>query len=147
MTTIKRSAIVNHSPEVLYRLVNQVDQYPQFLPWCKEAVIYSQSDQAMEASMTLSKGPVEIKLRTQNNLIENQRIEMTLVEGPLKSLTGIWTFKALDSQSTLIELHMDFETPNSLLGMGLRKTLEKIGNKMIDAFCQRADDIKDQHDD
>ena len=59
MTTISRSALMPYSAQIMYELVNNVAEYPEFLPWCADARILSQSDTLMEASILMQKTGVK----------------------------------------------------------------------------------------
>ncbi|WP_338327706.1 SRPBCC family protein, partial [Rosenbergiella nectarea] len=87
-----RSALVPFSADNMYRLVNDVDSYPQFLPGCTGSKILEQSEQQMTASMDVSKAGISKTFVTRNTLTQSHHIAMQLVDGPFRKLSGGWTF-------------------------------------------------------
>jgi len=150
VTTINRSALVPFSAEKMYNLVNDVDKYPEFLPWCSDAKILEQSDNSMKASVTISGGGISKTFTTKNTLTPSTQIVMEHLEGPFKSLKGTWDFKPLSEEGCRIELVMTFELETGVKAMLFGVVFNKIADKLVDAFTQRARDLFDQetqHDD
>ncbi len=141
MKKISRSALLPYSAEQMYQLVNDVSQYPEFLPWCGGAEILQQGETFMEASVTIAKAGIEQKFVTRNHLVPNQRIEMQLVDGPFKALMGEWEFKVLDEDACKVMLDIHFEMKSGLLNMAVGKVFEQIASTLVDAFCQRAREV------
>src|SRR3569833_4179580 len=102
MPVINRSSLVPYSPAEMYSLVNDVDAYPQFLPWCKSALVLSRNDDEVRASLALARGGFEKSFTTCNRLQKNKMIEMRLVEGPFRRLEGYWRFAPLGEQACLV---------------------------------------------
>ncbi len=141
MAQISRSALVPFSAEKMYQLVNDVDAYPQFLPGCNGSRIVEQSDQQMVASVDVSKAGISKTFTTRNTLIENQRIDMQLVDGPFRKLTGGWTFTALSEDACKVELSLDFEFSNMLVEMAFGRIFKELANNMVKAFTDRAREV------
>jgi ribosome-associated toxin RatA of RatAB toxin-antitoxin module len=127
-----------YSAKQMYDIVNAVDQYQQFLPWCASSQIIEQSDTAMKASVLMKKGKLNHSFTTQNDLIDGERIHMKLVDGPFKILQGDWIFRNLSEQGSKIELNLEFEFSNRVVGLLIGPIFTQIANTLVDAFCQRA---------
>ena len=138
MTEIHRSAIVPYPSMSMFDIVNDIESYPQFLPMCENARILEQTEKAMEATIYIKKGFFQTSFTTKNILKPGTSIEMELVDGPLESLQGRWSFTTIDSNSCEIELLMNFEQGKSLVTTAAAIVFEKLANKMLDAFCDRA---------
>ena len=138
MPLIRRSAIVPYSQQQMYDLVNDVQSYPQFLPWCKRTEILDSSDLTLTAKIGIEKGPLRNSFVTRNSLQAPSRIEMDLVSGPFNNMHGHWDFQMLSQSGCQVSLNLDFEMSNPLLTVTLGAVFNKIGNTMVDAFCQRA---------
>src|SRR5690606_34878448 len=109
MTThIKRSALLPFPAERLFDLVNRVEHYPEFLPWCTKAEVLSETDDAMQARLTVGKAGLHQSFTTTNQLIPGERIEMRLEDGPFKELNGICTFQALNEEACKNNLDHQF---------------------------------------
>lgn len=141
MTSVHRHALVMHSAEQMYRLVNDIESYPKFLPWCSGARIISCGEQEIVASLDVAKAGVKKTFTTCNRLLENQTVDMTLVDGPFQQLAGGWVFTALNAEACKVELQLDFEFSGQLMAMMLGPVFNEAANTMVAAFCKRADEI------
>lgn len=136
---IHRSALVLHSAERMFSLVNDVNLYPQFLPWCASANVLEHTDDYMVARLDVSKGAVRQSFTTRNTFEGNRAIAMELVEGPFSSLSGRWQFIHLDEGASKVELHLEFSLKKSLTKVAFGPIFNQAANNMVDAFCSRAD--------
>mgnify|MGYP002630847291 CR=1 FL=1 len=141
MATINRSALMPYSNSQMYAIVNAVEEYPDFLPWCAASKVLTQSKTSMEASILMKKGKLNHSFSTRNMLTENEIIHMQLIDGPFKSLSGDWKFTPLSEQASKIELHLNFEFSNRIIGMLIGPVFTQIADSLVDAFCQRAHQI------
>jgi len=138
MPTVQRNAILTYSAQAMFDLVNDIEAYPQFLPWCCKAVVHNRSAAAVEASLEIAKGGVHKTFRTRNVLLPAKKIEMHLLEGPFKHLYGIWEFESLADSACKVSLKLDFEFSNALMQMAIGALFNQIANTLLDAFCHRA---------
>ncbi|MDH2432212.1 type II toxin-antitoxin system RatA family toxin [Pokkaliibacter sp. MBI-7] len=139
MTTVDRSALVMHSAASMFDIVNDVAAYPQFLPWCSATRIISVTDEEMVASVDVSKGGLKYTFTTRNRLQRPAFIQLELVEGPFRQLTGKWDFKELNEQACKVSLSLSFDFANKLAGMAMGKVFNQIATTMVEAFCKRAE--------
>ncbi|MBC5791177.1 type II toxin-antitoxin system RatA family toxin [Providencia sp. JUb39] len=138
MPQISRSALVPFSAEQMYKLVNDVISYPSFLPGCVGSRIISQNSEEMTASVEVSKAGISKTFITKNALEDNKRIQMQLVEGPFRTLSGGWQFIPLSADACKIEFHLDFEFTNKLIELAFGKIFKELANNMVQAFTSRA---------
>jgi ribosome-associated toxin RatA of RatAB toxin-antitoxin module len=138
MTTINKSALVPYSPREMFRLVRDVEAYPQFLPWCRQAKILSADHDVVRATLWLSKGGVEKAFTTSNRHQPNKMIEIRLVEGPFKHLQGFWRFDPLGEAGCKVSLDIEFEFASRMLGMVVGPVFNQIANSLVDSFQKRA---------
>ncbi|MBF0690936.1 type II toxin-antitoxin system RatA family toxin [Providencia alcalifaciens] len=138
MPQISRSALVPFSAEQMYKLVNDVISYPSFLPGCVGSRIISHSSDEMTASVEVSKAGISKTFITKNALEDNKRIQMQLVEGPFRTLSGGWQFIPLSADACKIEFHLDFEFTNKLIELAFGKIFKELANNMVQAFTSRA---------
>ena len=141
MPNVNRSAFVRHTPEQMFELVNDFERYPEFLPGCRRARVVEQGDDYLVGRMTLAKGGVEQSVTTRNDLERPERIDLSLVDGPFKRLSGCWYFRAMGEDACKIELEMSFEFSNRLLGMAFGRLFQQVAGQLVDAFTRRADQI------
>ncbi|NTS75584.1 type II toxin-antitoxin system RatA family toxin [Catenovulum sp. SM1970] len=141
MPTIQRDALVMHSAETMFDLVNDVSAYPEFLPDCLGAKVISSNESEMTASLKIGKGAVNKWFTTCNTFIDKNQVKMTLVDGPFKRLTGVWQFIPLDEEACKVSLELDFEFSNKLVALAFGKIFNHVANNMVKAFISRANQL------
>ncbi|WP_019555950.1 type II toxin-antitoxin system RatA family toxin [Thiomicrorhabdus arctica] len=141
MKKISRTALLPYSAKQMYDIVNNIADYPNFLPWCGDSEVVSETDLEMIASVTIAKAGIRQTFKTRNHLVPNERIEMHLVEGPFKSLKGEWSFKVLDVDACKIKFEVEFEVSNGLFNVAIGPIFEHIASTLVDSFCERAKQI------
>ena len=141
MPSIQRSALVSYSAEAMYDLVNDVNAYPAFLPGCADSKIDNQTANAMTASLLVAKAGIKQWFTTRNILQPTHRIDMELVDGPFKKLTGGWTFSALSDSACKIELNLHFEFSSKLAEIAFGKVFNNLATSMVNAFIERAKSV------
>ncbi|OPX54874.1 Ribosome association toxin PasT (RatA) of the RatAB toxin-antitoxin module [Oceanospirillum multiglobuliferum] len=141
MTTVTRTALVMHSAKQMYDLVNDCESYPQFLPWCSGATLIESSATHMVGRLEIAKAGLKHSFTTRNTLQEPNRIELKLVDGPFKKLEGEWRFDALSDEACKVSLTMEFEFSSKVLSMALGGVFNQAANTLVDAFCQRANEV------
>lgn len=141
MKKISRSALLPYSAESIFNLVNDVASYPEFLPWCGGAEVVEESEESMVASILISKAGIKQSFTTQNVLKKPESIEMNLIDGPFKSLFGLWQFKSLDEHACKITLDIEFEISNSFLNAAIGALFEQIVSTLVQSFCDRAKQV------
>lgn len=141
MTQVDRSALVLHTAEQMFDLVNDVASYPQFLPWCSGSTVIESTDEVMQASLYVAKAGLKYSFTTRNDLERPQTIRMALVEGPFSSLSGIWTFKPLSEEACKVSLSLEFDFSGKLASMAMSKVFNQMAATMVDAFVSRADQV------
>lgn len=138
MPTISRRAIVPFSAEQMFALVNAVEDYPKFLPWCRGSQVFSRDEDEVRARLDLAKGVFHKSFSTCNRLQTNKLIEIRLVDGPFDHLEGIWRFDPLDEKSCQVFFDMEFQVAGKLGSLAFSPIFQQIGNSLVDAFCKRA---------
>ncbi|MEA3405354.1 MAG: type II toxin-antitoxin system RatA family toxin [Pseudomonadota bacterium] len=141
MKKITRTALLPYSAKQVFDLVNDVASYPEFLPWCGGSEVLSETDSEMNAKVTIAKAGIKQTFETRNHLVQGQRIEMHLVDGPFKSLRGEWEFKVLDVDACKILFEVEFEVSSGILNAAIGPIFEQIANTLVDSFCERAKQV------
>lgn len=139
MTTISRSALVPYSPAQMFRLVDDIESYPQFLPWCRASRVLSRDIDEVRATIEIAYGALHKSFTTHNRLQQGKMIEIRLVDGPFKRLDGYWRFDELGQDGCKVSLDLDFELAPRLLNLTFGPVFSQIANSMIDAFSKRAE--------
>ncbi|MEP6940953.1 MAG: type II toxin-antitoxin system RatA family toxin [Rudaea sp.] len=142
MIQIRRSALVRHTPQRMFDLVNDVAAYPRRFAWCGDSAILEQDADTMIARLDLRLGALTQSFTTRNTLKPPMRIGLELVEGPFRSLQGQWTFLALGEAGCKVALALDFDYAG-LMAPVLRSGFQRLADRMVDEFCTEADRIYD----
>jgi len=145
MTIIKRSAIVGYSTCQMFELVNAIEDYPRFLPWCRASHILHRDEKEVEAQLDITWSGFHKSFTTRNRLFPHERIEITLVQGPMRRLEGTWHFYPSVGPGSTVELDLDFEFTGSLVDRMFQPIFHHIANSLVDLFCKRAVEIYGSH--
>jgi len=140
MAIVNRSIIVPHSPKEMFHLVDAVEDYPKFLPWCKSSTVHSRNEDEVHATLELSGAGMHKAFTTRNLLQINKMIEIRLVNGPFKHLEGFWSFEALEEGSKIC-LDMEFEFAGGFMDMIFEPMFHQVTNTLVDAFAKRAEEV------
>lgn len=141
MPVIHRSALLPTPVARVYEVVRDVARYPEFLPWCRAAVVHQQSPEELIAELRIEATGMHASFTTRNVMLPHERIELHLVSGPFRSFEGAWHFKRLgDDEGCRVSLDLNFEFSGAraLLGGAVSGIFVRAADHMVDAFCQRA---------
>ena len=144
MPTINKSALVNHTAEEMFALVDDVSNYSEFLPWCGGSEEISRTDDEVKATVVIAHSGLNKAFTTQNRLQKYKMIEMNLINGPFKHLHGFWRFEALSDTACKVSLDLEYEFSNRLVSMVVGPVFNQIASTLVDSFCQRAEVIYGQ---
>jgi ribosome-associated toxin RatA of RatAB toxin-antitoxin module len=141
MKTINHTANLPFSAEQMYALVNDIESYPAFLPWCKNAKITDRTSNEIQATMTVAVAKFEKTFETRNMLVVNDSIQLKLVNGPFKFFEGLWSFKAINNENCVVSYTMSFEFKSRLISVIAEPIFAAIADSMINAFKTRAEEL------
>ena len=141
MKTINRSALVHFSAEQMYRLVDDIENYPEFVPNCRKAKILERDENHVSAQLEVAKSGIAKSFSTKNTLTPFDTIHMQLLDGPFKHLSGQWHFKPLADNACKVELHIEFEFNNKLASIAFAKIFNQLIQSMVSAFTDRAQKV------
>jgi len=138
MRQVKRSALVSQPPGKLYALINDIESYPQFLPWCTHARVISRSPEEIVATIGVRQGALQGEFTTRNTLSPEHRIRMQLVSGPFRTLEGEWLLTPIEEHGCRVEFDVRFAFRSRLTGALFEPLFEKTVGSLVDAFVKRA---------
>jgi ribosome-associated toxin RatA of RatAB toxin-antitoxin module len=144
MPEIRRSALMPYPARVMYDIVNEVERYPEFLPWCGGVELHQVDEHSMEAAILMRAAGLDHWFRTRNRMVPGESIEITLIDGPFSRLEGYWRFTPIDSDGCKIELMLQFEIKHSLAAAIIAPAFSRIANTMVESFCNRARDLHER---
>lgn len=139
MPTIRRSALVEHSAMRMFALVNDIAAYPRRFEWCEAAQVIEQDESRVVARLDLGLGALRTWFTTENTLSPPHHIDMKLIDGPFRKLSGRWQFHALDESACKVTLTLDFEPAVRLLSPAFTIGFQSLADRMVDDFVRVAD--------
>lgn len=139
MALVNKSVLIGYSAEQMYTLVDRVEDYPQFLPWCGGVDVRRQDGDDMVASLAINYHGIKQTFSTRNTNVKPVSMKMTLVDGPFKHLEGTWHFKALREDACKIEFELHYEFSSKVLDQIIGPVFGMIANSFVDSFCKRAE--------
>ncbi len=144
MNTINRSEDINVNVELIFELINNVDNYSNFLPWCSESKILSNRNSEMLAEIEILRSPVQWKFRTRNTYQKDKIIKINLESGPFKNLEGYWKFSMIDSHNTAVALFLEYEFDSKIIELSLKPVFSSIMSSILDSFISEAFRLKNE---
>ena len=141
MREVKRSAHVNQPPRRLFELINDIESYSQFLPWCTHARVLERSPGEIVATLGVRQGALQGEFTTRNTLEADRRIGMHLVSGPFRTLEGEWLLTPVE-EGCRVDLSMRFAFRNALTGLMFEPKFAATVGSLVDAFVARARGVR-----
>lgn len=138
MPQIRVKEIVPFTQKQMYNLVVDVEQYPEFLPWCVKSRVCDRRDNQFLAELTVAFKGIRESFQTIDILTPDQKIEVNLRSGPFRFLASTWTFTVLDENRTQVEFYIDFRFQSRMKEMIMGPIFTQISKQMIAAFRKRA---------
>jgi ribosome-associated toxin RatA of RatAB toxin-antitoxin module len=141
MSSVRKSVLVPFGAAAMFELVDRVDFYPQFLPWCADARIIETHAGGKTARIDIDYHSVRAHFTTDNANRAPESIVITLKDGPFRHLHGEWKFVALGPSASRVELELAWEFATSMLERVVGPVFGHIANTFIDAFVRRAEAV------
>ncbi|MDR3446920.1 MULTISPECIES: type II toxin-antitoxin system RatA family toxin [Dyella] len=139
MIEIRRSALVRYSPAQMFDLVNDVEAYPKRFPWCAGAQVLERTEDVLVARLDLKYAGFRQSFTTRNTTTPPSRLHMSLVDGPFRSLDGVWDFIALGDAGSKVSFALDFDYASKLVGSALKLGFQGLASRMVEDFCKEAE--------
>jgi len=141
MAVVHKSVLLGYSAEQMFALVDDIEDYPKFLPWCGGTEVRERQGDKVVATLKINYHGVKQTFSTENVHIRPTSITMTLLEGPFKHLHGTWTFKALRADACKIDFELHYEFSSRVLEQVIGPVFNMIANSFVDSFCKRAETV------
>lgn len=143
MPSLTQTKILPYKAHHIYQLVMDIEKYPEFLPWCKQArIVRIISSNNLEADLLINFKNFFEKYRS--NVKHGQTsegiyfIDVEAIEGPFKKLINQWKIHDLENGNCQVEFFIEFEFNSIFLTKMLGGIFEKAAQKMMEAFEARA---------
>ena len=130
----------------MFDLVNAVEAYPQFLPWCRDARVLDRQGDYVVAMLEVAAKGLRRSFTTRNRLSPGERIELQLIEGPFRRFSAHWQFRDVVASADreagcLVSFEIDFALAGRLLELTLGPVLHGICDSLVETFKARAYEI------
>jgi ribosome-associated toxin RatA of RatAB toxin-antitoxin module len=141
MKRIHHSVLVPYAAREMYDLVDRVERYPAFLPWCGGATVLAEGPPARVARLDIDYHGLRAHFTTSNVNVLGESIVVTLVDGPFRHLHGEWRFRALAETACKIEFELAYEFAGALLERAVGPVFDRIASTFVEAFVRRAESV------
>lgn len=138
MPKVSKTVLLPYTAEQMYDLVDAIEDYPQFLPWCGGTIVHSRTDTELEASIIIAFKGLKQTFRTHNTNTRASLMLMEFKDGPFRYLKGVWRFEPLDAAGVKVYFDLDYEFANKLFAMAIGPVFNVIAQTFIDGFVARA---------
>lgn len=138
MQSIHKSVLIAHNAQAMFDLIDGVEQYAQFLPWCEGVIIHEHTDTVTDVTIQIRYFGLKTHFRTRNTNQPPRHIAMHFVEGPFRTLFGTWTITPLNDQACKISFSLEYEFSSKALEKLIGPVFSKITTTFVDAFVKQA---------
>lgn len=141
MAAVRKVVLIEFTPAQMYDLVDRVEDYPAFLPWCGGTELHERSKDKTAATLRVSYHGIKTHFTTENSKVYPREMQIRLKEGPFTHLDGYWLFTALGDKACKIEFQLNYEFSSRLLDKALGPVFNFIAGTFVDSFVKRAEQI------
>lgn len=141
MAQVEKTVLVMHSCAQMFALVDDVEGYPMFLPWCGGVVVHEHTESITQATLHINYHGIKQQFTTRNSKQYPHRMDIALTDGPFKHMEGHWHFIALREDACKIEFKLNYEFSNQLLEKIIAPVFSHIANTFVDSFVVQANRI------
>jgi ribosome-associated toxin RatA of RatAB toxin-antitoxin module len=125
----------------MYTLVDSVEKYPEFLPWCGGTDLIRRDENITVARLHIDYHGIKQHFTTENHKQYPSRMKIHLKDGPFKHMDGLWEFIPLTANACKINFELNYEFSNSFLDKLIAPVFSHIANTFVDSFVIRAEQI------
>ena len=141
MARVNKSVLVPHSARQMFGLVENVEDYPKFLPWCGGVTILDRTREGPLVRIDIDYHGMRTHFTTANRNTAPDRIVVELRDGPFRVLDGTWGFRALSDAACKVEFELHYEFNSHMLERLIGPVFSHIANSFINAFVKRAEQL------
>ena len=141
MAVVEKSVLIERSAAQMFKLVDAVEDYPKFLPWCGGTELLERSDTRTAARIHINYHGIKAHFATANDKEAPRRMNIRLTEGPFKHMDGGWIFTPLGETACKVEFRLHYEFSSKLLEKVLGPVFHRITETFVESFVKRANQI------
>lgn len=139
------SKALPYTPDQLFRLVGDVDRYPEFVPWVTalrtwNARTLSEGVDSLDAEAAVGFSFLKERFATRvRRDALNRQIDVSLLSGPFRKLVNRWRFIDAGHGCTRVEFDIEFQFKSRLLEGLLRANFHHAVERLMGCFEARAE--------
>jgi ribosome-associated toxin RatA of RatAB toxin-antitoxin module len=141
MALVEKSVLIERTPQQMYVLVDRVEDYPLFLPWCGGTELHERTPTRTAATLHINYHGLKSKFSTENTKDEPRLMEIRLTDGPFAHMEGRWCFTPLGETACKVEFRLHYEFSSQLLEKVLGPVFNHIADTFVDSFVKRAQQV------
>lgn len=138
MANVKKTVLIEFTPQQMFDLVDRVEDYPAFLPWCGGTELLTRTEHVTRARIHINYHGLKSHFATENEKTAPRHMLIKLVEGPFTHLDGSWDFHPLGDSACKVEFGLHYEFSNRLIEKVVGPVFNHIANTFVDSFVKRA---------
>jgi len=141
MAVVEKFVLIEHTAAQMFSLVDDVEHYPDFLPWCGGVEVHEKTEQRTVATLHIRYHGIKAHFSTVNEKEFPRLMTIRLRQGPFKHLDGTWTFSPLGETACKVDLKLRYEFSNRLLEKAVGSVFHHIAHTFIESFIKRAEQV------
>ena len=138
---VRRSLLLPYPAESMFDLIEQAEHYPQFIPWCVDAVILERTEEIVAARLSMRVAGLTLSLQTRNPKRRPEWLALRMVQGPLRRFEGEWRLTPLNAAACRIEFTLNYEFADRVIERVAGPVFARMADTMVDAYVSRAERI------
>jgi ribosome-associated toxin RatA of RatAB toxin-antitoxin module len=140
MRDVRREALVPYSTAQMFELIERVEDYPQFLPWCRSTDLLSRSEDCVSATVEVGVRDLRVRVTTRNDKRAPEFMAIHMEGGSFRHFYGEWSLRPLGDSGCHVRFLLQYELALRAEALAGR-LIEHAADRMVDAFVRRADAV------
>ena len=141
MAVVEKSVLIKRSAAQMFDLVDRVEDYPKFLPWCGGTQLFERSSSKTAARIDIRYHGLKAHFSTENAKDYPKSMTIALTDGPFRHMDGGWRFTPLGDSACKVEFRLHYEFSSRLLEKALGPVFNHIANTFVESFVKRAGEL------
>jgi ribosome-associated toxin RatA of RatAB toxin-antitoxin module len=142
MPVVSRKVIVELPAEAMYALVDGVEAYPEFLPWCGGVEVFGRTPAETHARIDIDFHGLKSHVATRNRNEPPEWIHLTLADGPFEHLAGHWRFRPLGPMGSSVEFNLEYAFSSRAMEKVLGPVFGHVVETLVERFVERAERVR-----
>jgi ribosome-associated toxin RatA of RatAB toxin-antitoxin module len=137
MPIVEKSVLIERTPTQMFELVDLIEDYPKFLPWCGGTKVHERSPVLTVATLRIAYRGIDSFWTTANAKEHPHVMRIHLREGPFTRMEGHWRFTPLGEAACKVEFLLHYEFSSQVLAKVLGPVFNSIAETLVESFVKR----------